>query len=267
MIAAAMNDLFEEIAVESTLEGSLEPSLLWMPPGDAPPEALVVGLHTWSADRFNQREAMLPFCEARGWGLLLPEFRGPNLTSNPRALEAAGGPPARRDVLDATRYVLATRFAGRTPARFLVGGSGGAHMALQVAGREAFRWDAVSSWCPITDLAAWQGENPRYRPHIEAVCGGEPGASAGVDARYREKSPLHVARELAAVRLQLAHGRHDPSVPYTHGWRMAQAIEAFQPAHFYFHLFNGGHEAHLDAAFRFFEETLRRENTRTGLTG
>jgi len=262
-----MHERFEEVAVESSLDGSREPALLWMPTGDTPPQALVVGLHTWSADRFNQCKPMLPFCEARGWALLLPEFRGPNLASNPRALEAAGGPLARRDLVDATRHVLATRFAGGRPARFLVGGSGGGHMALQVAGREAFAWDAVSSWCPITDLAAWQQENAHYRPHIEAVCGGAPGAGAPVDARYREKSPLHAAPQLATVRLQLAHGRHDSSVPYSHSWRMAQAIEACGPAHFYFHLFEGGHEAHLDEAFAFFEKTLHGENGRARLSG
>ncbi len=220
----------------------------------------MVGLHTWSADRFNQGRNLLPLCQERGWGLVLPEFRGPNLTSNPRALEAGGGPLARRDIVDALRHALATQPVAEGVATFLVGGSGGGHMSLQVAGREEWEWDAVSSWCPITDLSDWQRENPAYRPHIEAVCGGAPGSSPEVDARYREKSPIHIAEALAKVRLQLSHGRHDASVPYSHGWKMALAIEAHHPRAFYFHLFDGGHEAHNDVAFRFFDETLRRRS-------
>lgn len=61
----------------------------------------MVGLHTWSYNRFNQLSAMLPLCRERGWALLLPEFRGPNLKNNPRVRQACASEVARRDILDA----------------------------------------------------------------------------------------------------------------------------------------------------------------------
>ncbi len=255
-----ISDAFEELTFRSSLDGSQEPYLFWWPQTKEPPTALVVVLHTWSADRFNMGPKTLNYCKERGWALVLPEFRGPNLTTNPRARQAGGSALARRDIIDATQQVLADRFE-RKPFLFLLGGSGGGHMSLQVAGREAFRWDAVSSWCPITDLAAWQQENPNYRAHIEAVCGGAPGQSPEIDAEYHERSPLHVASALANCRLQIGHGREDRSVPYTHSWKIAQAIEACQPEAFYFSLFAGGHELHHAAAFEFFDGTVKAAAT------
>lgn len=257
-----MIDAFEEILVTSSLDGSREPSLLWMPKGNKP-EALLVGLHTWSAERSNQTKAMLPFAQERNWALLLPEFRGPNLTSNPRAREAGGSALARRDIVDATKHVIENCFDER-PATFLLGGSGGGHMSLMVAAREDFEWTAVSSWCPITDLAVWHGENAHYKPHIEAVCGGAP--SEATAHEYFERSPIHYAEKLAKVRLLLAHGRHDRSVPYTHGWKMACAIEALAPKEFYLYLFPGTHELRLPDAFQFFDQTLKAQ-VQTQLTG
>ncbi|MFV0415028.1 MAG: alpha/beta hydrolase family protein [Chthoniobacterales bacterium] len=240
----------EEIRVSSSLDGSKEPSLLYFP---QKPEALLVALHTWSADRFNQLKTMLPFCQKKNWALLLPEFRGPNLVSNPRAPEAGGSALARRDIVDATEWVLKNRAAQKIPA-FLLGGSGGGHMALMVAAREEFPWQAVSAWCTITDVAAWHDENPNYSPHIEAVCGGPPD-SEKTAAEYRERSPLFHADALRRHFLQLAHGRQDASVPWTHSWKLAERL-ADSPK-FYFSLFNGAHELHEAEAFAFFESTLR----------
>ena len=257
-----MIEAFEEILVTSSLDGSREPSLLWLPE-DRKPEVLVVGLHTWSATRPNQVDAMFPYARERGWALLLPEFRGANLTSNPRAREAGGSSLARRDIVDATRHVINTYF-DRQPATFLVGGSGGGHMSLMVAGAEDFQWTAVSAWCPITDLALWHRQNANYAPHIEAVCGGPPGEATAQE--YAERSPINYASQLAKVRLQLAHGRHDRSVPYIHSWQMACAIDSLAPKEFYFYLFPGAHELRLPDAFGFFDDTLKTE-AQNQLTG
>ena len=62
----------DEILIESTLDGSSEPSL-WDHTGGAAPAPLVVGLHTWSYDRFNQRDNYLPLCQKYGFALLLPD--------------------------------------------------------------------------------------------------------------------------------------------------------------------------------------------------
>lgn len=258
-----MIDAFEEIFVTSSLDGSAEPSLLWLPK-DQKPEVLLVGLHTWSAERSNQAKSMLPYAQERGWALLLPEFRGPNLDSNPRAEQAGGSPLARRDIIDATRHVIAHYFEAPPTATLLLGGSGGGHMALMVAGAEDFQWTAISSWCPITDLAAWHTENANYAAHIAAVCGGAP--SECTAEQYITRSPINYAATLAKTRLQLAHGRQDASVPYTHGWKMAAAIEALAPKEFYFYLFDGTHELRAPDAFQFFDRTLQKQ-AQTQLSG
>lgn len=251
---------FSEIHSTSTLDGASEPSLLWSP---ARPTALVVGLHTWSADRFNQQEAMHPFCEERHWALVLPEFRGPNLRENPRVIEAGGSRLACRDIVDVTREVQKQLGLENSPV-FLHGGSGGGHMGLMTAAREDFVWTAISSWCPITDLAAWHGQAPHYSPHIAAVCGGVPAVST--EENYRDRSPIFYAEVLSKKNLLLAHGRHDVSVPYTHSWLLAQKLEAYQPQQFYFQIFDGAHEIHHDTAFRFFDRCIQkgREQKLTG---
>lgn len=243
---------FEEILVISSLDGASEPSLLWTPPE---PMALVVGLHTWSADRFNQQEAMQPFCAERNWALLLPEFRGPNLADNPRVTQAGGSKLACRDIVDAT-IAVQKRLGLENKPVFLHGGSGGGHMGLMTAARETFEWTAISSWCPITDLAVWHGQPPFYRPHIAAVCGGAPGPDT--EKTYRDRSPINYAEILAQKNLLLAHGRHDASVPYTHSWQLIQKMEAFHPKRFYFHIFDGAHEILHHEAFPFFDRCIRK---------
>lgn len=240
-----------EIVVTSTVDGSDEPALLWVPQGTRPCP-LVVGLHTWSADRFNQVEAMLPQCTARGWALLLPEFRGANTPGNPRALQAAGSEPARQDILDAVEAVT-DRYAIDREHVFLVGGSGGGHMALMMAGTAPRAFTAVSAWCPITDVAAWHEQNPRYRQRIEACMGGPPGASPEVDRRYHDRSPINHTATMARATLSVHHGRGDTSVPWRHTWELACAVLEHDPSAFYVELFDGGHEIHLDRAFAWFD--------------
>jgi dipeptidyl aminopeptidase/acylaminoacyl peptidase len=243
-----------EILVTSSIDGSREPNLLWVPEGRGP-FPLLVGLHTWSFDRTNQVKEMLPRCQARNWALLLPEARGTNLDSNPRAAQAAGCPLARQDIYDAIDHVLATQAID--PRQVLaLGGSGGGHLALQLAGTAPERFAAVSAWVPITNLALWHGENPNYTKHIAACCGGAPGASAAVDAAYRERSPISRIAVIARAVLSVHHGRHDPSVPWHHTEDLAQAISAHQPKHFYHEIFDGGHELQYDRAFAWLERRL-----------
>ena len=64
----------EEILIKSTLDGTMQPSLLYKSASKNRP--LLVGLHTWSFDRSNQIKNMLPFAQKWGFHLLLPEFRG-----------------------------------------------------------------------------------------------------------------------------------------------------------------------------------------------
>ena len=244
-------ELLEQISIASSLDGSLEPSLLFAP---SKPKAIVVALHTWSHNRFNQAPVMLPFCREREWALLLPEFRGPNLLSNPRAHETCGSALARRDIVDAALWVKQKRLMKSVPT-FLVGGSGGGHMALMVAACENFPWSAISAWCPITDLSVWHGENAGFAPHLEAIFGGSPTKEGG---EYIKRSPLPQAVNLCHQRLHVAHGRHDSVVPWSHSQRLAERLIA--SPQFYFSLFNGGHELRAPEAFAFFDHCLEQSS-------
>ena len=91
----------QEILVKSTLDGSLQPSLLFRAKGKRP---VLVGLHSWSYGRENQVKSMTPWAEKYGFHLLLPQFRGPNLTSNPQCRDACGSPLAKQDIIDAVDF-------------------------------------------------------------------------------------------------------------------------------------------------------------------
>lgn len=245
-----------ELEIASTIDGSKEKTLFYHP-ATAEKVPLVVGLHTWSYDRFNQVDQMLPLCMERDWALLLPEFRGPNLSSNPRSSQACGSAFARRDILDAIDAVTKT-YPVDNETIFLLGGSGGGHMALLMAACAPRYWKAVSSWVPITDLAAWSGENDEYAPHVTSCCGGKPGEGEQVDREYRERSPLSFIKELSSVNLSIHHGRHDPLVHYSHSWKLALELEKHGADRFYFGIFDGGHEIHYEQAFSWFDKLAGR---------
>jgi len=246
-----------EIEVVSTLDGSPEKNLFWLPSGKKG-VPLLVGLHTWSANRFNQVDHLLPFCEQRSWALVLPEFRGANKPDNPRARQACASRLARQDVLDAVEKIAAD-YPIDVQRIFLAGGSGGGHMALMMAAETPAVWRAVSSWCPITDLASWHGQNPGYRAGIEACTGGKPGESDAVDAEYTERSPMTHAAKIARATLSLHHGRFDNSVPYSHSMKLAVKLEELGAERFFFQLFDGGHEMRYAEAFRWFDSLIARD--------
>ncbi len=251
-----------EMHIKSSHDGSLEPALLEMPvkAGNVP---LLVGLHTWSHDRFNQAEAMLPFCRERGWALLLPEFRGANKAGNPRAREACASVLARQDILDAVDFIQ-NKYSVDPAKIMILGGSGGGHMALMMAACAPARWLAVSSWVPITDLVTWYGEtsksvNSGYAKDLIACCGGAPGDSPAADQEYRDRSPLTYVKEICNARIAVHHGRYDKNVPYTHSWRLAVELEKLQAQRFFFEVFDGGHELRYPVAFNWFDSLLGEE--------
>ncbi|MBL9211223.1 MAG: prolyl oligopeptidase family serine peptidase [Opitutaceae bacterium] len=211
------------ITVRNTLDGAEEP--VWFLPNPSPePAPLLVHLHSWSS-RLGE-VALARDCAKRGWAFVSPNFRGPN--NRP---EACGSRVAIQDVLDAVAH--ARRATAVDPRRiYLIGGSGGGHMALMMAQAAPGIWAGVSAWVPITDLSAWHAfskqKGSRYHTMMEQACGGPPGTPA-TDAEYRARSPLFFLERAKGVPIDLQVGirdGHEGSVPVSHALRAFNALAA-----------------------------------------
>ena len=255
-----------EISVISTLDGTSQPSLFFHPGGEDP-VPLAVGLHTWSYDRFNQEKNYLPLAEKFGFALLLPEFRGANLTSNPRCADACGSGVARQDVIDAVRHVCENHAIDRSNV-FLLGCSGGGHMALLAAETAPELFRAVDAWCPVSDLVLWHRSTAeagqKYCRHIEACTGGTPETQP---EEYARRSPSTQLERLAGLPVSIHHGRHDPVVPFRHSVEVARKLEALGNDGFYFEIFDGGHDQFPARSFEWFARFVGSGTTRAGITG
>ena len=229
----------QEIYIKSTLDGTLQPSLFFKSPS-AQKRPLLVGLHTWSHDRFNQIDNMLPVCEKYDFNLLLPEFRGPNLASNPICHQACGSALGKQDVKDSIDYLIENDLVDKDNI-FLLGLSGGGHMALLMAGMCPAYFKAIGAFVPITDLAKWYVENPNYASNILACCQSEE--------EMRKRSPMTYVDTIAKANLKIFHGKFDPVVPVSHSITLFNAIQEKYPiSSVYLDIFDGGHEIDLQTA-------------------
>jgi dipeptidyl aminopeptidase/acylaminoacyl peptidase len=195
------------VQIRSSLDGSVQPALF-----DAPvqtkPIPLLVHLHSWSSDYKNSNlmEEAEAGARALGWAILSPNFRGPNDKPSACASELAV-----QDVIDAVRYAQKNARIDRRRI-YLLGRSGGGHMALVMAARHPKVWAAVSAWVPISDLAAWHASTKaaklRYPDMLEQCCGGAPGTPAA-DVEYRKRSPLFHLAKAKGLPLSIHAGIHD----------------------------------------------------------
>ena len=233
-----------EIWITSSLDGTSQPSLFYKSEsGEKRP--LLVGLHTWSHQRPNQIKNMLPVAEKYDFNLLLPEFRGNNLKTNPQCTLACGSEYAKQDIQDAIDYVVAHEGVDASNI-FLLGLSGGGHMALLMAGKCPEYFKAIGAYVPITDLEKWVQENKNYAPHVLACCSGE-------GEQMRQRSPMSYLDTIAKANLKIFHGKHDPVVPYTHSVNLYNAIISKYPdASVYLDIFDGGHQIDMQTAVYWF---------------
>jgi dipeptidyl aminopeptidase/acylaminoacyl peptidase len=202
-----------EVRIKSSRDGALQPAILYVPPGAAAADRgarvpLLVFLHSWSNDYKTTggvAEASGE-CRRRGWAFLSPDFRGVN--DHP---EACASDLAVQDVLDSIDY--AKQQARVDEKRiYLLGSSGGGHMALVMAERAPQVWAAVSVWVPIVDLAAWyqfsKATGSQYYQMMEKCAGGPPGTAA-TDAEYRQRSSLPFLANAKGVRIAIDSGIRD----------------------------------------------------------
>jgi len=229
-----------EIQVQSSLDGSMQPCLFYQSPSGGK-RPLLVGLHTWSFDRFNQISNMLPYAEKMGFHLLLPEFRGPNLVSNPDCRNACASPLAVQDVLDAIGHVKSIAEVDEG-AVLLLGLSGGGHMALMTAAAAPKLFCAVGAYVPITDLSRWAQENGGYRKHVLACC-------SDSEEEMLKRSPVTYIDRIAQANVKLFHGKFDPVVPVGHSIDFFREVLARYPkANVFLDVFDGGHEIDMQQA-------------------
>ncbi len=250
-----------EIYVKSSMDGTLQPNLFYAAKEKNRP--LIVGLHTWSFDRNNQVKAMLPIAIEKDLNLLLPEFRGPNLRSNPNCRDACGSEKSKQDVMDAVDFVL-KNYEIDAQSIFVVGASGGGMMALLMAAYAPKTFRGVCSFVPITDIEKWYEENPSYRDSIDACC-------AGSDFREEcaRRSPMSYAEGIALATVKIFVGKWDPIVPAHHSLDLFSRIFREYPhAQVYFEMFDGGHEMPLELAFGWVDSLLRQgKKEKTQVTG
>lgn len=199
-------------------DNSPQPTLFYAPNNLRESRPLLVGLHTWSGN--YQQEGSIPmaqWCVDHQWIFVHPNFRGQNWTP-----EACGSDTAVRDIVDAVAFARSK--ATVDPKRiYLMGTSGGGHMALLMAGRHPELWAGVSAWVPISDLSAWfyecQVAGQRYALDLIKVFGAPPHHSEPLKQAYAHRSPitwLHRARTIPIdINAGIRDG-HDGSVPISH---------------------------------------------------
>ena len=223
------NDLL--VQVKSSLDGTLQPCWFWAPE-KAKTEAvpLIVGLHTWSADYTYKSHyaTALNYAKGHDWAMVGPNFRGANKTP-----PACGADAAVQDIVDAVNYAKG-KVKIDAARVYIIGGSGGGHMTLLMAGRHPEIWAGCAAFCPITDVARWHadslldhpGRGKGYAKMLEQACGGTP---AEKPEEYRHRSPLSWIENAkkAGVPIYIVTGIHDGwkgSVPVGHSFRAFNAL-------------------------------------------
>jgi pimeloyl-ACP methyl ester carboxylesterase len=199
-----------DIVIVSSKDASSQRAIFYVPPGGAATAPgskvpLVVFLHSWSTD-YKTVGPALEESRRRGWIFVGPNFRGPNETP-----EACASDLAVQDILDSVEHA---RKQARVDGKriYLVGSSGGGHMALLMATRAPAVWSAVSTWVPITDLASWyefsKATGNQYYKMMDKSFGGSPGTPERA-AEYRRRSSLFYLAKAKGLPITIDSGLRD----------------------------------------------------------
>ena len=119
---------------------------------------------------------------------------------------------------------------------FLVGLSGGGHMALLMAGYIPEYFRAIAAFVPISDLKKWREQNPSYAPHIDYCTEGE-------DNELALRSPITYIDTAARANLKLFHGKFDSCVPVSQSIEFyTELTKKYPTSRVFLDVFDGGHQ-------------------------
>ena len=200
---------FERIEFTASIDNTRQLSLL-LPAKSKEKRPLVVVLHTWSADLFQECAPWYAkHITELDFHMAFPNFRGPNWRK-----DACGSEKVVSDLADIVAEAK-KRLRVDEDRIYLIGASGGGHASLLLAGRHPELWTAVSAWCPISDIAAWHKENLNngpyhpYAMHIEQALGGNPNTDEALAEEAWKRSPLAYLENARNVPLDINAGIHD----------------------------------------------------------
>lgn len=230
-----------ETRIPSSVDAVEQPIIFGVPdPLPEGPLPLLVGLHTWSGEYRQMVEEYPRQAARRKWLVVLPHFRGPNLTTNPNARQAGGSILAQHDIVDAVNW-MREQFPVDPRRIIIIGGSGGGHMTSLMCTKYPDLFAAGVAYCPITDMRAWQAQHNGYQQHIEAVCGGVPGDSPRVDFEYARRSPRTFITNAAHCNLLLAHGDKDATIWPEQTWETFRGLKDLPDHKVLFESWSAGH--------------------------
>lgn len=220
--------LLKEIQVQSSIDRSMQPALMWLPKKARTQKTpMLVFLHSWSGNYKQNNGTWQKEAVDRGWIYLHPHFRGAN-----KSPKACGSRLAKQDILDAIS-AISKRYKVDSTRIYLAGHSGGGHMAMLMAGYHPSRFSAVSSWCGISNLKNWylyhapRGREGKYAKMVSSCCGGKPGHSQKIDAQYKARSPWQHLKNIGNLPFDLNAGVYDGqkgSVPFYQSLRAFNAV-------------------------------------------
>ena len=119
---------------------------------------------------------------------------------------------------------------------FLVGLSGGGHMALLMAGLIPEYFRGIAAFVPISDLAKWHEENPSYAPHIDHCTGGDV-------EEMLKRSPISYIDTAARGNIKIFHGKFDSCVPVRQSIEFyTKLTEKYPTSRVFLDIFDGGHQ-------------------------
>lgn len=205
---------YKEISYPCSYDDSQQKALVRFAKSDLP-RPLAVVLHTWSFTHRGAHSYAKPALK-HDFHVIMPNFRGSNKVGNPQAM---GSDAAVSDIVDAVKW-MKTQTRVDENRIYLIGGSGGGHMALLMAGRHPEIWAGVSAWCPISDLKAWCEfhKGKKYGQHIIKTLNGDPRTDEAAAKEAAKRSPITYLANAKKVNLDISTGIHDGyrgSVPIT----------------------------------------------------